>query len=102
MALTKEMIYDENGITHRFGDEYLIPVTLKIMDGATEKCSITKNVEHNVMNSIDFSINHPQVKKAFEDEIKSFNDIKGITEQSLQITASLQSLKESLSLAEKK
>lgn len=98
MALTIELSYDESKISHRFGDEYYIPVIFKVMDGATEKFSVTKQVEHNIKNDINDSLNHPQVKKTLEAEIKNFNNIKGIVAQNSQITTSLATLKESLSL----
>lgn len=98
MALTKEMTYDENGIKHRFGDEYLIPVTFKIMDGATEKFSVTIDVEHNIQNSIDFSINHQQTKADFRAAIKTYKEGVGIKALASEITTSLGTLKDSLSL----
>ncbi len=98
MALSIELSYDETNISQRFGNEFYLPVIFKIMDGATEKFSVTILVEHNLQNSIDFSINHPQVKKKLEAEIKKFNDIKGIVAKNEDITTSLSTLKESLSL----
>lgn len=98
MALAMELSYDESKISNRFGDEYYIPVIFKIMDGATEKFSVTVQVEHNIKNDIDDSLNHPQVKKTLEDEIEKFNNTKNIVAQNSQITTSLATLKESLSL----
>jgi len=98
MALTIELSYDETNISHRFGDEYLLPVIFKVMDGATEKFTCTIQVEHNLQNSIDDSINHPQVRKELEARIKEFNNIKDIKAANEQITTSLATLKESLSL----
>lgn len=99
MALTKEMTYNENEIKHRFGPEYYIPVTLTIMDGATEKFSVTIQVEHNINNTIDSSINHQQTKDAFQKAISErFKNVADIKAKSTEITESLGTLKESLSL----
>lgn len=98
MALTKEMTYSESDIRHVMGDQYSIPVTLKIMDGATEAFSITVDVEHKTNRTIDASINSQSVKNKFEKAIESFNSLEGVKSKSSDITTSLGTLKDSLSL----
>lgn len=95
MALAKEMTYGE--IKHIMGDQYDIPVTLKLMDGATEVFSITINVEHKTNRTIDASINSPIVKNKFEEAIESFNGVEDVKSKSSEITTSLGTLKDSLS-----
>jgi len=98
MALTKEITYSESEIKHVMGDQYSIPVTLKIMDGATEVFSKTIDVEHKTNRTIDTSINCQIVKNKFEKAIESFNGVEDIKNLSSDITTSLGTLKESLSL----
>lgn len=99
MALAKEMTYGE--IKHVMGDQYSIPITLKLMDGATEKFSITIDVEHKTNRTIDASINHQTVINKFEKAVLAYLGEEEIKLQNTEITEALAILKDKIPTTKK-
>jgi len=99
MALTKVMTYGE--IKHVMGDQYSIPVTLKLMDGATVKFSKTIDVEHKTNRTINASINSQIVIKKFEKAVFVYLDLEEVKLLNDEITAALESLKSTIPTTKK-
>ena len=94
MALTKDMTYGE--IKHVMGDQYTIPVTLKLMEGATEKFSVTIDIDHKTNRTIAESINSQAVQNDFEKAVFAYLGTEEIKALNDDITAALVTLKDNI------
>lgn len=99
MALTKVMTYGV--IKHVSGDQYTIPVTLELKDGASTVFTHSEDVEHKTTDSVMDSLTHQQVVNKFEDAVLAYLGEKEINDLNTEITQALQILSDKIPTTKK-
>lgn len=96
MALTIKLTHAEP--KHVMGEQYLIPVTLEIMDGETAVFTYLYNVKHNDARTIKESLSQDEVKYDLQKAINSFFKKESVKDQATVISNELSVLQGKLEI----